>query len=96
MNSLTLVQAVFAPVLSSISDTFQVRKTLLIGASVVSFVGAAIAPRSTNIYTLIVAQILIGFSLAVIPLTYSIPSEILPRRWRPCEFIEHEATWLFY
>lgn len=84
-NALSLVQAVVAPVISSASDTFQVRKALLVGPSIISFIGAAIAPGSTSIYRLIVAQILIGFGFATVPLAYCVPSEILPRKWRPSE-----------
>lgn len=82
-NALSLVQAVVSPVISSASDTFQARKALLVGFSGISFVGAAIAPGSKDIYRLIVAQILIGFGFATVPLAYCVPSEILPRRWRP-------------
>ena len=84
-NALSLVQAVVAPVISSASDTFQARKTILVGFSVISFIGAAIAPGSSNIYRLIVAQILIGFGFATVPLAYCVPSEIVPRKWRPSE-----------
>jgi MFS family permease len=84
-NSLSLVQAVLSPIISSASDTFQARKILLVGSSVISFIGAAIAPGSANIYRLIVAQILIGFGFASVPLAYCVPSEILPRKWRPSE-----------
>ncbi|KAJ5974302.1 hypothetical protein N7481_011512 [Penicillium waksmanii] len=82
-NSLSLVQAVLAPLISSASDTFQTRKELLVGPAVIAFVGAAIAPGSTSIYRLIGAQILIGFGFATVPLAYCVPSEILPRKWRP-------------
>ncbi|KAJ9633594.1 hypothetical protein H2204_006800 [Knufia peltigerae] len=82
-NSLNLVQVVLCPVLSSVADTFQVRKTLIVGSNVVSFIGAAIAPGSKDIYRLIAAQTLIGFGFATVPLIYCIPSEILPRKWRP-------------
>ena len=82
-NSLALVQAVIAPVISSASDTFQARKTILVTGSTISFIGAAIAPGSESIYRLIVAQILIGFGFATTPLAYCVPSEILPRKWRP-------------
>jgi MFS family permease len=85
-NAFTLVQAALAPVFSSASDTFQARKYFLIVLSMISFVGAAIAPGSSSIYRLIVAQILIGFGFAAVPLAYSIPSEILPRKWRASEF----------
>jgi MFS family permease len=77
------MQAVISPLVSSISDTFQARKLLLVGASVVSFVGAAIAPGSTNIYRLIGATILIGVGFSTVGLAFAVPSEILPRKWRP-------------
>jgi MFS family permease len=82
-NTLSLVQAVVAPIISSASDTFQARKLLLVGPAILSFIGAAIAPGSANIYRLIGAQILIGFGFATVPLAYVVPSEILPRKWRP-------------
>jgi MFS family permease len=91
-NALSLVQAVLAPVISSASDTFQARKLLLVGPSIISFIGAAIAPGSNNIYRLIVAQILIGFGFATVPLAYCVPSEILPRKWRPSEFTIERAS----
>lgn len=83
LNALTLPQAVLAPLLSSVSDVFQIRKPIMIGAITLSFVGAAIAPGSQTIYRLIGAQILISFGFSAAPLGYAIPSEILPRRWRP-------------
>jgi MFS family permease len=49
----------------------------------ISFIGAAIAPTANSIYRVIVAQILIGAGFAAVPLSYAIPSEIVPRRWRP-------------
>ena len=69
--------------ISSASDIFEARKLILVGLTAVSFVGAAIAPGSNNIYRLIIAQILIGFGFSTVPLAYCIPSEILPRKWRP-------------
>lgn len=83
---LSLVQGVLGPILSTASDTFQARKLLLIGSCVVSFVGACVAPGSSSIYRLIGANILIGVGFASVPLAYAVPSEILPRRWRPCKW----------
>ncbi|KAJ5297581.1 hypothetical protein PENANT_c005G09775 [Penicillium antarcticum] len=82
-NSLSLVQAVLAPLISSASDTFQARKVLLVVPAIISFIGCAIAPGSGSIYRLIAAQVLIGFGFATVPLAYCIPSEIIPRKWRP-------------
>ena len=58
------------------SDTFQARKVLLIVTCTISFIGAAIAPGANNIYRVIVAQILVGFGFAAVPLAYAIPSEV--------------------
>ena len=82
---MTLPQAVLTPLLSSVSDVFQIRKPLIVGALIISFVGAAIAPGSETIYRLIGAQVMISFGLSAVALGYAIPSEILPRRWRPSE-----------
>ncbi|KAJ9602586.1 hypothetical protein H2200_012779 [Cladophialophora chaetospira] len=82
-NALSLVQAVLSPIIATASDTFQARKLLMVGCSTISFIGCAIAPGSKDVYRLIVAQILIGFGFASVALVYAVPSEILPRRWRP-------------
>ncbi|KIX02766.1 uncharacterized protein Z518_08708 [Rhinocladiella mackenziei CBS 650.93] len=80
---LSLVQGVIGPIISTASDTFQARKLLLVGSSVISFIGACIAPGSSDIYRLIGANVLIGVGFASVPLAYAVPSEIVPRRWRP-------------
>lgn len=82
---LSLVQGVLGPIISTTSDTFQARKPLLVGSSAIAFIGACIAPGSSSIYRLIGANILIGVGFASVPLAYTVPSEILPRRWRPCK-----------
>lgn len=84
---LSLVQGVLGPIISRASDVFQARKLLLLGTCAVSFVGACIAPGSEDVYRLVGANILIGVGFAAVPLAYAVPSEILPRRWRPCKFI---------
>ena len=71
------------PVISSASDAFQARKIILVVSCLISFVGSAIAPGSQSIFRLIAAQTLIGVGFAAVPLAYCVPSEILPRRWRP-------------
>lgn len=91
-NSLSLVQAVICPLIASASDTFQARKAQLVGSCLISFVGSAIAPGSKDIYRLIAAQTLIGFGFAAVPLAYCVPSEILPRRWRPSKPVYHESA----
>lgn len=80
---MTVPQAVLAPVVASAADTFQVRKWLIVGLQIIGVIGAAIAPGSSSIYRVIAAQTLLGFALVSYPLTNCIPSEILPRKWRP-------------
>ncbi|KAF2162595.1 hypothetical protein M409DRAFT_58019 [Zasmidium cellare ATCC 36951] len=82
-NSLSLVQAVLGPIIASASDTFQARKIILVSTCTISFIGCAIAPGAQSIARLIAAQTLIGFGFAAVPLAYCVPSEILPRKWRP-------------
>lgn len=89
INAVTLVQAALGPIFSSISDVFQARKSVLVGLTTLAFIGAAIAPGSQSIYRLIGASTMIGFGLAAAPLTYAVPSEIVPRRWRSGEYLNH-------
>lgn len=72
----------FSNIFASASDLFQARKSILVSATSLSFVGAAIAPGSQSIGRLIAAQTLNGASNASMALTYTIPSEILPTKWR--------------
>lgn len=88
-----LPQSVFAPIVASIADTFQLRKSLIIIFCLIAFVGAAIAPGSKDIYRLIAAQTLVGFGFVVMPLAQVIPSEILPRKWRPSKPCTNMLTW---
>lgn len=55
----------------------------MVGLTTIAFVGAAIAPGSGSIYRLIGASLMIGFGLGAGTLGYAVPSEIVPRRWRP-------------
>ncbi|KAM0791525.1 hypothetical protein ACM66B_005975 [Microbotryomycetes sp. NB124-2] len=82
-TAMSIMQAVFGPVISFASDTFQARKPLLIGPCVIAFAGCAIAPGADTLIRVVGAQIMIGIGFAAVPLAYAIPSEILPRRWRP-------------
>lgn len=77
------MQAVLAPLFAFASDVFQARKAILVFSCTVALVGACIAPGSQDVYRLIAAQSLIGVGLASMPLTYAVPSEVMPRKWRP-------------
>lgn len=82
----SLVQAVLSPLIASASDTFQARKTLLVVLTVVSFVGAAIAPGATSVAQVIAAQFLMGFGFASTALAYSVPSEIFITKTMETEY----------
>ena len=91
-NALSLVQASLGPVISSASDTFQARKPILVASCVLAFIGSTIAPGSKDIYRVIGAQTLIGVGFAAVPITYCVPSEILPKRWRPSKLISRPSA----
>lgn len=82
VNAATLVQAALGPFFSSISDVFQARKSVIFSLVTLAFVGAAIVPNSDSILRVIGGSIMIGCGLAAAPLSYAVPSEIVPRRWR--------------
>ena len=82
---MSLVQAVLSPTFASMADIYQIRKSLLLCSVAMAFVGAAIAPGSSSLSRLIGAQIMIGIGESSLALGYTIPSEVLPRKWRPSE-----------
>jgi len=83
VNVITLCQAALGPLVASVSDMFQSRKIILIASTLLGLVGSAIAPGSQGIYRLIGAQIIIALAISAAPLSYAVPSEIMPRKWRP-------------
>ena len=96
VNAAILVQAALGPVFSSISDVFQVRKSVIVSLVTLAFIGSTIIPNSDSIYRVIGGSVMIGFGLAAAPLSYAVPSEIVPRRWRsgetaPLSFLAERA-----
>ncbi|KAF2008792.1 putative siderophore iron transporter [Aaosphaeria arxii CBS 175.79] len=83
INAPNLVCAAVGPILSSASDIFQARKHILLGGCAMGVIGCAIVPGSKDIYRVIAGQTIVGFGYATTPLLYAIPSEILPKKWRP-------------
>ena len=83
VNAPNLVCGAIGPVLSSASDVFQARKHILLVGCALGVIGCAIVPGSDTIYRMIAGQTIKGFGYATTPLLYAIPSEILPKRWRP-------------
>lgn len=50
---------------------------------ILSFAGCGIAAGAKNMYMLIGGQAVIGVGFSSVALVYTVPSEILPRKWRP-------------
>ncbi|KAK4195873.1 MFS general substrate transporter [Triangularia verruculosa] len=77
-----LMQAVLSPIIGRLSDVLN-RKYLAAVPPLLAFVGAIISARATNMKTLVGGGILIGTTLSTISIVQSIPSEILPLKYRP-------------
>lgn len=77
------MQAVLANILSSASDLFQARKNILLCFTALACIGAFIAPGAHSAGRILAAQGMIGFGNAMMSITFAVPSEILPKKWRP-------------
>jgi MFS family permease len=75
------VQSAIAPIIGRLSDVMG-RKALAVGLPLISFAGACVCARSTNVNQLIGGSILTGFSLATLAIVLAIPSEVLPLKYR--------------
>ena len=65
------------PVAGKLSDTYSKKKVLLT-LFIIYIIGIVAAGLSNNIYFLIAARMLQGFSIASIPVAFSIIRDILP------------------
>ncbi|KIX97340.1 uncharacterized protein Z520_06792 [Fonsecaea multimorphosa CBS 102226] len=95
VTALVIPQGVFCNIASQYSDLFQARKNLLVGCTTFAFIGSAIAPGAQTVGRLIAAQTLIGVAYVCVPLTFAVPSEILPMKWRPMVQALLQATGAF-
>jgi hypothetical protein len=86
LNMPVLVQAVLSNVVAQGSDLFQARKNILLAFTALAIVGAFIIPGSSGPGRILAGQTLIGFGNTMMALTFSIPSEILPTRWRTSRY----------
>lgn len=75
------MQSVLSPIVGRLSDVLD-RKYLAIIPTVISFVGAIVSAKATDMATLIGGGILVGFTLATIAIVQAIPSEVLPLKFR--------------
>src|ERR671914_68906 len=76
-SSFLIVVAVMIPVAGKLSDTYSKKKVLLT-LLMIYIIGIVAAGLSNNIYFLIAARMLQGFSIASIPVAFSIIRDILP------------------
>lgn len=76
-SSFLIVGAVMIPVAGKLSDTYSKKKVLLT-LLMIYIIGIVAAGLSNNIYFLIAARMLQGFSIASIPVAFSIIKDILP------------------
>ena len=76
-SSFLIVGAVMIPVAGKLSDIYNKKKVLLT-LVIIYIIGIVAAGLSNNIYFLIAARMLQGFSIASIPVAFSIIRDILP------------------
>lgn len=76
-----LMQSVLSPLVGRLSDVLD-RKYLASMPPLIACVGAIICAKATSMNMLIGGGILIGITLATISIVQSIPSEILPMKYR--------------
>lgn len=75
------MQSVLCPVVGRLSDVLD-RKYLSALTPLVAFAGAVISARAKSMDMLIGGGILIGTNLSTVAIVHSIPSEILPLKYR--------------
>ncbi|OJD29210.1 mfs general substrate transporter [Diplodia corticola] len=76
-----LMQAALSPIVGRLSDILD-RKYLASIPPLIAFVGAVICAKATSMNMLIGGSILVGVTLSTIAIVQSIPSEILPLKYR--------------
>lgn len=75
------MQSVLSPIVGRSSDVFG-RKNLVCGLPLLSFAGACICAKSSNINMLIGGSVLTGLALSTLSIVLAIPSEVLPLKYR--------------
>jgi len=75
------MQSVLSPVVGRLSDVVD-RKYLASVPPMIAFVGAVVSAKATSMAMLIGGGVLIGTTLATIAIVQTIPSEVLPLKYR--------------
>ncbi|KAK8054248.1 MFS general substrate transporter [Apiospora saccharicola] len=76
-----LMQSVLSPVVGRLSDVTE-RKYMAALPPLLAFVGAVISAKATSMNMLIGGGILIGTTLATVPIVHAISAEVLPLKYR--------------
>ncbi|KAK8085750.1 hypothetical protein PG997_007021 [Apiospora hydei] len=76
-----LMQSVLSPLVGRLSDVLD-RKYMASVPPLIAFVGAVISAKATSMSMLIGGGILIGITLATVPIIHAIQAEILPLKYR--------------
>ncbi|KAL0259166.1 hypothetical protein SLS55_006671 [Diplodia seriata] len=76
-----LMQAALSPIVGRLSDILD-RKYLASIPPLIAFVGSVVCAKATSMNMLIGGSILVGVTLSTIAIVQSIPSEILPLKYR--------------
>lgn len=80
-TSLTIPSVVFGPIVSQTADYWG-RKWFLVAATIFGTIGCIVAARADSFAMFILGMTLTGLEFGALPLLHTVPSEILPRRWR--------------
>lgn len=75
------MQSVLSPVVGRLSDVIE-RKYMAAVPPLIAFVGAVISAKATSMSMLIGGGILIGATLATVPIVHAISAEVLPLKYR--------------
>lgn len=76
-----LIQAVLSPLMGRLSDVLD-RKLFATVPPLIACVGSIVCAKATSMNMLIGGGILIGVTLASVSVVQSIPSEVLPLKYR--------------
>lgn len=75
------MQSVLSPIVGRLSDVLD-RKYLAAIPPLIAFIGAVVSAKATSMAMLIGGGILIGTTLSTIAIVQTIPSEVLPMKYR--------------
>lgn len=81
-GTVAIITMVLSPPVSQAADYWG-RKWLLVILTTCGFVGSIVVSRAESMGVAIAGQVIVGLSFGVQPLSHAVPSEVVPRKWRP-------------